>query len=202
MKKQHDHTTSFWYNAFGPSVGAVIVFFIEVMQIVLISVAIIIPIRYFLIQPFLVRGASMEPTFYDQEYLIVDELSYRFGDADRGDIVVFRYPRDPSQHFIKRVIGLPGETVEVSDGAVTIYNDTFPLGQVIDEGYLTTQSTAGKKRIELNPNEYYLLGDNRGFSLDSRTFGPVTKEDIVGRVWFRGFPFSRLSTFPNPDYNL
>jgi len=202
FKKSHDHTDSFWYNAFGPTVGAVIVFLIEVGQIVAISVAIIIPVRVFLIQPFLVQGASMEPTFYDREYLIIDELSYRFHEPERGDVVVFRYPRDPSQHFIKRVIGIPGETVEVTDGKVIIYNDENPVGIEIKEDYIASLATAGKRRVELNPEEYFVMGDNRDFSLDSRTFGPIGNGNIVGRVWFRGFPLSRITGFQNPEYNI
>ena len=111
-RHNHDPLDTFWHRTFGPVAGAAVVFILEVIQIVIISAAIIVPIRYFLIQPFYVKGASMEPNFYDHEYLIIDELSYRLRDPIRGEIVVFRYPRDPSQFFIKRVVGMPGETVE------------------------------------------------------------------------------------------
>ncbi len=190
------------YQRFGPVGGAVASFFVEVIQIVLLSSAIIIPIRYFLIQPFYVKGASMEPNFYDHEYLIIDELSFRFREPIRGEIVVFRYPRDPSQFFIKRVIGLPGETVEVTGGNIIIYNIEHPNGLILEEDYLGDEQTNGKERVILGENEYFVFGDNRDASLDSRSFGPVTRKDLIGRVWVRGLPFSRMGTFEVPDYNL
>jgi len=189
------------YDRFGPVGGAVASFFLEVIQIVLISSAIIIPIRYFLIQPFYVKGASMEPNFYDHEYLIIDELTYRFRDPFRGEIVVFQYPRDPSQYFIKRVVGLPGETIEITNGTVMVYNTQHPNGIVLEETYLE-EPTSGKIRVTLGAEEYYVLGDNRDSSLDSRSFGPVTRDDIIGRVWVRGLPLSRIGLFEVPTYNL
>ena len=191
-----------WHRIFGPTLGAVALFLLEVIQIVIISAAIIIPVRYFLIQPFYVKGASMEPEFYDHEYLIIDEISYRLGDPERGAIIVFRYPRDPSQFFIKRVIGLPGETVEVNDGRVTIYNDAHPEGVTLDETYLEVQFTAGHKKVTLGDSEYFVLGDNRDASLDSRSFGAVSRDLIVGKVWLRGLPVNKMTLFDAPDYNL
>lgn len=188
-------------DKFGPATGAVLLFFLEVVQVILISCAIIIPIRYFLIQPFYVKGASMEPNFYDHEYLIIDELSYRFREPLRGEIIVFRYPRDPSQFFIKRVIGLPGETVEITNGNVIIYNENNPNGVVLEEDYLV-ESTNGKKKVTLGEQEYYLLGDNRDESLDSRSFGVVDEQGIIGRVWIRGLPLSRMDLFGLPFYNF
>lgn len=190
------------YKRFGPVGGAVASFLFEVVQIVLISSAIIIPIRYFLIQPFYVKGASMEPNFYDHEYLIIDELTYRFRDPFRGEILVFRYPRDPSQFFIKRIVGLPGETVEITGGNVIIYNVEHPNGLVLEEEYLDDEQTNGKVRVTLGEDEYYVFGDNRDASLDSRSFGPIHSDDVIGRVWVRGLPFSRMGTFDLPEYNL
>jgi signal peptidase I len=189
------------YDRLGPVGGALASFLLEVVQIVLISSAIIIPIRYFLVQPFYVKGASMEPNFYDHEYLIIDELTYRFREPFRGEIVVFKYPRDPSQYFIKRVIALPGETIEVTNGHVLIYNTDHPNGMLLDESYLEEQTT-GKVRVTLGEDEYYIMGDNRDSSLDSRSFGPITRDDIIGRVWVRGLPVSRITTFDLPIYNL
>lgn len=201
--RHHDPTNTIWHRKFGPVAGAVAVFVLEVLQIVIISAAIIIPIRYFLIQPFYVKGASMEPNFYDHEYLIIDELSYRLREPLRGEIVVFRYPRDESQFFIKRIIGLPGETVEITDAHVVIYNEENPNGKALDEdAYLDGALTQGKKKITLAADEYYVLGDNRDESLDSRSFGPVKKEEFIGRVWVRGLPLSRVSTFDIPTYNF
>jgi signal peptidase I len=143
----------------------------------------------------------MEPNFYDHEYLIIDELTYRFRDPHRGEIVVFKYPRDPGQYFIKRVVGLPGETMEVTSGTVIVYNTQHPNGLVLEENYLE-ESTTGKIQVTLAQDEYFVLGDNRDSSLDSRSFGPVTRGGIIGRVWIRGLPLSRIGTFELPNYNL
>ncbi len=178
-------------------------FLLELIQVVAISLAIIIPVRYFLIQPFYVKGASMEPNFFDHEYLIIDELSYRFGQPKRGDIVVFHYPNDPKNYFIKRVVGLPGETVEVANGQVKIYNDKYPNGIVLDEKvYLDDAYTAQTKTETLKSDEYFVLGDNRAASLDSRYFGPVSMSRVVGRVWLRGWPLDRWKVFQTPNFNL
>lgn len=178
-------------------------FVIELVQVIAISLAIIVPVRYFLIQPFYVKGASMEPNFYDHEYLIIDELSYRFHPPERGDIVVFRYPNDPKQFFIKRVIGLPGETVEVADGVVKIYNNEHPNGIVLNEdSYLDQDFTASNRTVTLKAHEYFVLGDNRIASMDSRYFGPVPDSLLIGRVWLRGWPFDRWKVFKDPVYSL
>ncbi len=184
-----------------PSVlGSIGRFALELVEIVVISLAIILPIRYFLIQPFYVKGASMEPTFDDHEYLIIDELSYRFRAPQRGEVVVFRYPLDPRQYFIKRVVGLPGETVRVSDNAVVVVNAEHPEGFALDEsGYLASDTvTRGDRTVELGEGEYFVLGDNRGASLDSRTFGSLPLKNIVGRVWIRGWPLDRVEVFSAP----
>ena len=168
----------------------------ELLHVVLISLAIIIPIRYFLIQPFYVKGASMEPSFYDHEYLVIDEISYRFDEPERGDIVVFRYPNDPSQFFIKRVIGLPGERVVIGSGQVTIHEVGSTEGKFLDEtAYLGSAVTVGNKDVILKADEFFLMGDNRSASLDSRVFGAVPGDFIVGRVWFRGWPPEKIHFF-------
>ncbi|NUM25720.1 MAG: signal peptidase I [Candidatus Buchananbacteria bacterium] len=187
------------------SVGKQAAIFVwEIFKVVVISLAIIIPVRYYLIKPFYVKGASMEPTFYDHEYLIINELSYHLGSPVRGDAVVFKYPMDPTQYFIKRVIGLPGETVKIADGEVTIINSANPQGVTLDERYLdSTAKTIGDIEVTLGPDEYYLLGDNRLASLDSRVFGPVKEDFIVGKTLFRGWPISRAGLITNNlEYNL
>ncbi len=176
----------------------------ELIKVVLISLAIIIPIRYYLIQPFYVKGASMEPNFYDKEYLIIDEISYRFNAPERGDIIVFRYPRNPQEYFIKRIIGLPGEKVQIKDGYVYVYNKEQPLGFKLEESYLSTEDktfSLTEEMIALTDNEYYVLGDNRNASKDSRSFGPVDKKYITGKVLFRGWPFNRVGLFETPSYS-
>ncbi|NCN07109.1 signal peptidase I [Candidatus Falkowbacteria bacterium] len=178
----------------------------EMTKITCISLVIILPIRYFLIQPFYVKGASMEPNFYDHEYLIIDEITYRFNEPKRGDIIVFKYPKDPRQFFIKRVIGLPGETVKIKDGLIFI---TSVDGQenVLSEDYLPSDienvlPVSGYGEVVLNNDEYYLMGDNRDQSLDSRVFGPVKADYIIGRTWLRGWPFNRLTLFNTPEYGF
>lgn len=181
-----------------------VAYLVELARVVSLALAVVILVRVFLIQPFVVRGASMEPNFYDREYLVIDELTYRFREPMRGDVVVFRYPRDPRQFFIKRIIGLPGETVVIGNGRVKISDVAHPGGIILDESaYLSAgTNTAGERRVVLGQNEYYLLGDNRSQSLDSRIFGPVTRSHITGRAFFRGWPISRAGTFLEPGYAI
>jgi len=171
----------------------------ETLKIVIISLAIIIPIRYFLIQPFFVKGASMEPNFQDGDYLIIDEISYRFKTPERGDIIIFRYPLDPSQFFIKRVVGLPGETVKIENGEIIIQNKDGK-GSILNESkYLSDDDdyTAGNVEVNLGDEEYFVLGDNRQASSDSRKWGGVKRKFIIGQVWLRAWPFSRLKVLNN-----
>ncbi len=180
-------------------------FVFEVVKVVVISLAIIIPVRYFLIQPFYVKGASMEPSFYDHEYLIIDEISYRFREPNRGEIIVFKYPRDPSQYFIKRIVALPGEKIEIKDGEVFVYTKENNRRIQLDEEYLSdgVDTYSSKETvIELGEEEYYVLGDNRNHSKDSRSFGTVKESFVVGKVLFRGWPFDRIGTFDLPEYSL
>lgn len=138
----------------------------------------------------------MEPNFYNHEYLIIDEISYRFSEPVRGDIVVFRYPDDPRQFFIKRVVGLPGERLVISGGKVHIYNNQHPKGHVLSEvDYLGKTLTPGDEDIKLGEDEYFLMGDNRHASMDSRVFGPVPERFVVGKVLFRGWPPERMRFF-------
>ncbi|NBS67536.1 signal peptidase I [bacterium] len=176
-------------------------FFLEMLQIAAIAIAIILPVRYFLVQPFIVKGASMEPSYYENEYLIIDELTYRFRDPLRGETVVFHPPGNESQYYIKRVIGLPGETVEIRDGHIIIYNDEYLNGITLDESYLS-EETEGKQRVQLGQNEYFLMGDNRDASLDSRAIGPIPFENITGKVWIRGLPLDHAGILEIPTYNL
>ena len=176
----------------------------ELVEVALVVTVIVVPIRYFLIQPFYVKGASMEPNFYDNQYLIIDEISYRFREPARGEIIVFRYPKDESQFFIKRVIGLPGDIVTVTGGKVYIQAKNAAASRVLDEssylpaGLLTT----GEETVTLNAGEYFVLGDNRSASLDSRFFGIVPQKDIVGRVALRGWPIDQVKTFTPPNYGF
>ncbi len=184
------------------AINSVKLFIWETVKIIIISLIIIIPVRYYLIQPFYVSGASMEPNFYDHEYLIIDEISYRFSDPQRGDIVVFKYPKNPSDFFIKRIIGLPNEKITINSNKITIVNTKNPGGYILDESlYLPDNTpTPNNANITLGQDEYFVLGDNRTSSLDSRIFGAITKSDIIGRTWVRGWPIDKFTVFKRPTY--
>lgn len=209
MKNLDDNENQFeWkiksnYDSFLKTFGE---FIIEIIKVVIISLAIIIPVRYFLIQPFYVKGASMEPNFHDHEYLIIDEISYRLNSPERGDIIIFRYPKDPSQYFIKRIIGLPGETIKIKDNKIYIKNDGLADFIELDESeYLPGDIGTfnyGRSEYVLETDEFFVMGDNREQSLDSRRFGPVDQRLIIGKAWIRGWPFDKVTIFKNPAYNF
>ncbi len=180
---------------------SVLLFFWEIFKIVIIALLIVVPIRYFIFQPFFVRGQSMEPNFENNDYLIVDEISYRLRDPQRGEVVVFKYPLGPTQRYIKRIIGLPGETVEIKDGKVDVY-DPNGVPQVLDElKYLPESiSTQGSTNVKLGEKEYFVLGDNRGVSSDSRRWGILPEDNIIGRVLFRIWPISAMAMIETPAY--
>ena len=170
----------------------------EFTKIVLVSLAIVLPIRFFVAQPFIVRGASMEPTFQDGEYLIVDELSYFLRSPKRGEVIVFRYPQDPSQFFIKRIIGLPEEVVVIENGTVAIQNDAHPDGILLEETYLPLSlETAPNEHTTLGAGEYFVLGDNRLKSFDSRQWGVLGEEFLVGRTFLRLWPIAEVGVITN-----
>lgn len=172
----------------------------EVLKIVIVALLVVVPIRYFVFQPFFVRGQSMEPNFHQGDYLIIDELSYQFRAPQRGEVIVFKYPQDPTQRYIKRIIGLPGETVKIKSGQVSIYKN----GQIqtLDELTYLPQSTQtlGDMEITLDNNDYFVLGDNRPVSSDSRRWGVLPEENIIGRVLLRAWPVSVMAKVEVPVY--
>jgi signal peptidase I len=171
----------------------------EIFQFSLIAILIVVPIRLFIAQPFIVSGASMEDTFHSGEYLIVDQLSYHFEKPARGDVIIFRYPRDPSKFFIKRVIGLPGDTITIEGGVITIINKEQPEGFVLSEAYAETMPPAAKMVETVGEREYFVMGDNRDESSDSRAWGVLQEERIVGRAWLRLFPPQELDFLPGTE---
>lgn len=142
----------------------------------------------------------MEPNFHSGDYLIIDELSYQFRAPERGEVIVFKYPNDPSQRYIKRIVGLPGETIKIESGKVFIYQDGEIL--FLDELDYLSQAvyTLGDVQITLSKEEYFVLGDNRPLSADSRRWGPLSEEDIIGRVFLRAWPFTVLAKIDTPAY--
>ncbi len=170
------------------SIKAFLFLILELLQVAVIAAIVVIPIRYFVFQPFLVKGASMEPSFHDGDYLIIDELSYRLREPSRGEVVVFRYPFDPSQRFIKRLIGLPGETVEIENGQVDII-DSNGQAAALEETYVSDSlPLTDNIKVSLKADEYFVMGDNRSHSFDSRKWGVLLGEYIIGRVVIRAWP--------------
>lgn len=173
-------------------------FFLEIIKIAVLAGVTIGLVRFLLFKPFYVKGQSMEPTFYEQDYLIIDEISYRLRTPKRGEIIVFKSPIN-TDYYLKRIIAIPGERVKVENNTVIVFNEENPRGWVLPEVYLE-EATPGSISITLDEGEYFVLGDNRDASYDSRRFGAIKKSTIVGRVWFRGFPFNRMTTFSLPPY--
>lgn len=170
-------------------------FFTELLKFALVAVVIVLPIRLYVAQPFVVSGASMEPTFVDGEYLIVDELSYRLQSPKRFDVIIFRYPKDPSQFFIKRIIGLPGETVRIEGADVSI-TTTEENYLELSEPYILHEGNRGRLTMILEAGEYFVMGDNRPESSDSRVWGVLPRENIIGRAFVRLLPLEDLQLFP------
>lgn len=168
----------------------------EIIRFSIIALIIVIPIRMFIAQPFIVSGASMDDTFHSGEYLIIDQVSYYFEKPHRGDVVVFRYPRDPSKFFIKRIIGVPGDTVIIEGDQVTIKNETHPEGFILNEPYVKTMAESNNRTEILGEREYFVMGDNRDQSSDSRAWGVLQEDRIVGRAFLRLFPPSEIGLLP------
>lgn len=169
--------------------------FWELVRFAILAILIVLPIRIFIAQPFIVSGASMYPTFHDSEYLIIDEISYILGEPKRNDVVVFKYPKDTKKFFIKRIIGLPGETVDVNGEEVTITNKENKEGFKLDQSYVENKSNTTGHYV-LEDDEYFVMGDNRSASSDSRYWGPVKKNLLVGRALVRLLPISKIDFMP------
>lgn len=178
-------------GAFGKIVREIIIF-------ALIAFGVVLPFRLYIAEPYLVDGRSMSPTFETGDYLIVDKLSYEFGTPKRNSVIIFRYPNDPTKTFIKRVIGLPGETVDVSSNGVKIINAENPSGFSIDQSYIKYPSSDSIQKT-LAPDEYFVMGDNRAESFDSRSWGPLNKKYIIGKPLLRLLPISEISLSPGDD---
>ena len=172
--------------------------FWELARFAIIAIAIVIPIRIFIAQPFIVSGSSMDPTFEDGQYLIIDEISYRLDDPERDDVVVFRYPNDTQKFFIKRIIGLPNETVDIKNNVITINNKNHPNGLKLDQSYIEN-NTNSNTHFELKDGEYFVMGDNRSASSDSRYWGAVPKKLLIGKVFLRLLPINKIDILPG-DY--
>lgn len=169
---------------------------VEILRFSLIALIIVIPIRMFVAQPFIVSGASMEQTFHTGEYLIVDQLTFHARAAKRGEVIVFRYPKDPSKFFIKRVIGVPGDTISIEGNTVRITNATYPNGFILDEPYIAKMTPGPDITEKLGEREYFVMGDNRDQSSDSRVWGVLQEDRIIGRAYVRLFPPREFDYLP------
>lgn len=185
----YDSTHESFFNSFKSHL-------IDFIQTLVVFGAIFALIYLFIAQPHKVSGSSMFPTFHDGDYILTDKVSYKVGEPSRGDVIVLKNPNDESQDFIKRIIGMPGDTIELKQGY--IYLD----GQRLTEIYLPQEtSTAGGRfltensLIKVGTNQYFVIGDNRDHSSDSREWGTVPKEKIIGKTFFRYFPPQRFGLF-------
>lgn len=180
LKEEKDNNTPSWK---------------EILKFAAFAIIIVIPVRVFIAQPFIVSGQSMVPTFNDKDYLIVDEISYRFSDPKRGDVIIFRYPNNPKKFFIKRIIGLPGESIKIIDNIITVYNKEHPEGFNLYEPYVKNISFNNMSQ-EIGLDEYFVMGDNRLHSLDSRSWGNLPADNIVGKAFIRLIPINAISYLP------
>lgn len=167
----------------------------DLFTLALLVVVVVIPIRVFVASPFIVDGDSMHPTFENLDYLIIDEFIYNFQAPSRGDVIVFRYPVNPSVFYIKRIIGMPNEIVSINRGSVTV---TTATGEKLslEEPYIVNEDATYTENFSLNSEEYFVMGDNRPNSSDSRIWGPLPRKDIIGRVDLRLLPIQNSSFFP------
>lgn len=169
--------------------------FWELVRFALMALAIVIPIRVFLAEPFRVSGSSMFPTFVNGDYLIVDKISYRIGEPQRDDVIIFKYPKDTTKYFIKRIIGLPNETVDISGSVITITNEAHKNGFTLDQPFIKDPAN-DKRHFELKGDEYFVMGDNRNASSDSRYWGAVKRSLITGRAFLRLWPVNNIDVLP------
>ncbi|MDB5265753.1 MAG: signal peptidase signal peptidase [Parcubacteria group bacterium] len=167
----------------------------ETLTFLILAVIIVVPIRLFVAQPFVVEGESMHPTFENTDYLVVDELIYHFEAPKRGEVIVFRLPGDPNKFLIKRIVGLPGETVRINEGVVSIIT---PAGATLklSEPYVVAEDATYTNDTTLGAGQYFVMGDNRPVSSDSRSWGTLPRENIIGRVDVRLFPLSSIGLLP------
>ena len=169
--------------------------FWELVRFAIIALLIVIPVRVFIAEPFVVSGSSMIPAFEDGNYLIVDKISYRLNNPKRDDVVVFQYPGDHKKFFIKTIIGLPNETVDIKGSVVSITNSEYSAGFQLDEPYVKNLAQ-NETHLVLKENEYFVMGDNRSASSDSRSWGAVKEELIAGRAFLRLLPIKKIGILP------
>ena len=184
--------------------------FVDIIETIVVAAAIFVIVYLFLLQPHQVKGGSMEPNYHDGEYILTDKVSYRFSQPKRGDIIIFKSPTNTDLDFIKRIIALPGEEIEVKEGKITIFNDQYKDGFVLEEHYNTNKPTTVEKdgqgyliegvKKKVNAGSYIVFGDNRSQSFDSRSWGEVPKGNIIGKAWLRYWPLNKIGFVKHPRY--
>lgn len=167
----------------------------ELVETILITLVIYVVIRTFLFENYRVVGRSMEPTLEDDQFLVINKLGYRLHDPQRGDIIVFRDPRTDDRKLIKRIVGLPGETVEIGNG------DVFINGELLEEPHQESTSRNDRKSVSIPGDHYYVLGDNRSNSSDSRSWGTLPDDEIVGKAWLTYWPPPLWGVIPHQVYS-
>lgn len=177
--------------------------FFDFLQGIVVILSVMVMIYLFVMSPQEINGASMEPNFHNGEYILTNKILYKFKDPQRGDVVIFKSPKNKDIDYIKRVIGLPGDTVELRS------NKFYINGQPLDEPYLSPDiSIFGgsylqeNKGIVVPDGVYFVVGDNRPHSSDSREFGPIAKEDFIGTAFLRYWPFNKTGVIQRPSYSL
>ncbi|MFH0755622.1 MAG: signal peptidase I [bacterium] len=185
----------------------------EILYIIILSLIIVLPIRIFIAQPYIVSGASMDKTYQSGNYLIINEIFYRFKEPKRGDVIVFKAPPptlilqnlpiNKTIYYIKRIIGVPGDTVEINGDEVKIYNEENLEGKILSEPYVYINKLIPsplfsniKLKIILKNDEYFVMGDNRHNSSDSRLWGILPRKNIIGKSDIRLFPINKISISP------
>ncbi|OGM05282.1 signal peptidase I [Candidatus Woesebacteria bacterium GWB1_43_5] len=176
-------------------------FFLDILQVVIFAGAIFLVLYLLVMQPHKIKGASMEPNFHDGEYLLTDKITYRFNQPKRGDVIIFKAPGESGDDFIKRIIGLPGEKVSLTNGKV--YID----GKILSESYIPADFVTSQgiflqegKEVVVPSNQFFVFGDNRSHSADSRSFGFIEKSRITGRAWFLYWPIKNLGLVEGVSY--
>jgi len=182
-------------------------FLLDTIEIITTAFAIFVVIFLFIAQIHEVNGDSMLPNFHNKEYVLTDKISYKFKEPQRGDVVIFKAPPKPRDEYIKRIVALPGEQIKIQNNKVIIYNKEHPEGWTLPEDYLG-QGILTKGKSSIPPNtvvsvpegQYIVLGDNREASSDSRHWGTVKKELLVGRAVFRIWPPTALGVVKHAEY--
>lgn len=191
----------------GTLVSAFFTVVFEILKTVVTVGLLALIFRLLIIQPFIVEGKSMTPTLHNNDYLLIDKISYRFNEPKRGEIIVFHYPKDPRFNYIKRIIALPGEKIKITDKQVVIYNNEHPHGTILHEDYLLEPngsrliSNRQLVEVEVPTNNYFVMGDNRLGSSDSRDWGLLPINNIIGRSYIRLFPLNSPKMTEVPEYN-